>query len=77
MSASIRYWLRLSRVFYHYRRKSTRLPYSPIRLWVELSSMCNYRCIMCPNKDLPDEQVSVMELDLFEKIVDLFRGRGR
>ena len=70
MSATLRYWLRLSRVFYHYRRKSTRLPYSPIRLWVELSSVCNYRCIMCPNKDLSKSQKGHMDMELYRRIID-------
>ena len=64
------YWYRLIRLFYHYRRKSTKLPYWPVRLWVELTSFCNYRCIMCPNKDLKKEDKGYMDFDLYKKIVD-------
>lgn len=67
---TLKYWLRLSRLFFHYRKHSQNLPYFPIRLWVELTSHCNYRCIMCPNKDLGKEDKGYMELDLFEKIID-------
>jgi len=46
------------------------MPSMPIRLWIETSTMCNLECIMCPNKDLPDSKIAVMDLDLFEKIID-------
>ncbi len=64
------YWIRLARMFIHYRRKSNLLPYLPVRLWIELTSNCNYRCIMCPNKDLSKEDKGFMDLDLYKKIVD-------
>ncbi len=64
------YWSRLARMFFHYRRKSNVLPYFPVRLWVELTSSCNYRCVMCPNKDLKREDKGFMDLELYEKIVD-------
>ncbi len=70
MNTPFRYWSRLGRVFYHYRRKATRLPYSPMRLWVELTSACNYRCIMCPNKDLPKAQKGNMDFALYRSIID-------
>jgi radical SAM protein with 4Fe4S-binding SPASM domain len=64
------YWIRLARMFLHYRRKSNLLPYLPVRLWVELTSHCNYRCIMCPNKDLSKEEKGFMEWDLYRKILE-------
>jgi len=67
---SLKYWLRLVELFYHYRKKSTKLPYLPVRLWVELTSYCNYKCVMCPNKDLKKEDKGFMEIELFKKIVD-------
>jgi radical SAM protein with 4Fe4S-binding SPASM domain len=68
--SSLRYWARLLRVFHHYRHKSSRLPFPPIRLWVELTSHCNYRCIMCPNKDLKKEDRGYMDNTLYQKIID-------
>jgi len=64
------YWVRLFRLYHHYRKKSWCLPYLPIRLWVELTSICNYKCIMCPNKDLGKGDKGFMELDVYKKIVD-------
>lgn len=64
------YWLRLIRLFIHYRRKSTSPPYWPVRLWVELTSHCNFRCVMCPNKDLEKHEKGFMDMALYKKIVD-------
>lgn len=67
---TLSYWARLARLFINYRKKSVRLRYKPIRLWVELTSICNYRCIMCPNKDLSKENKGTMQWELYKKIVD-------
>jgi radical SAM protein with 4Fe4S-binding SPASM domain len=64
------YWFRLLRMFVHYKGKSHRLPYLPVRLWVELTSDCNFACVMCPNKDLKGEDRGSMPYDLYTKIID-------
>ncbi len=64
------YWKRLIKLFYHYKKKSSLLPYQPIRLWVELTSACNYRCKMCPNKELKKEDRGLMSFDVYKKILD-------
>ena len=65
-----KYWLRLLKLFRHYRKKSTYLPYFPVRIWIELTSVCNYRCIMCPNKDLKKDAHGFMDFSLYKKILD-------
>lgn len=72
--SSIRYYRRLARVFSSYRRGKTALPYLPVRLWIETTSICNLRCVMCPNKDLKKEEKGFMDPALFRKIVDEARG---
>ncbi len=67
---SKKYWPRLAKLFFHYRKNSPILPSPPVRLWVELTSFCNYNCIMCPNKDLKKEQKGFMEFKVFRKIID-------
>lgn len=69
-----RYSSRVLQIFLGYKRKKTRLNYLPVRLWIEPTSVCNLRCIMCPNKDLEKSQKGFMEFDLFRKIVDEARG---
>ena len=71
---TVKYWLRLVRLFFHYQKKSFRLPYFPVRMWVELTSDCNFQCIMCPNKDLKDSDRGFMDIGLFRKIVDEAAG---
>jgi len=64
------YWLRLLKMFFYFQKNSTRLPYLPIRLWVEATSLCNFKCIMCPNKDLKKQDKGFMDFDVFKKIID-------
>jgi radical SAM protein with 4Fe4S-binding SPASM domain len=66
----IHYYRRLWQVFLSYKRKRTKLPYLPVRLWVEATSICNLRCVMCPNKDLKKEDKGFMDFGLFRKIID-------
>jgi radical SAM protein with 4Fe4S-binding SPASM domain len=68
------YYRRLWRIFRSYKRKETLLAHLPVRLWIEPTSVCNLRCVMCPNKDLPPAQKGFMDLDLFKKIVDEAKG---
>ncbi len=64
------YYRRLARIFWSYKRKTTVLPYLPVRLWVEPTSWCNLACSMCPNKDLDKKQKGYMDFGLFRKIID-------
>ncbi len=66
----LRYYQRLWQVFLSYKRKEVRLSYLPARLWVETTSICNLRCVMCPNKNLRKEEKGFMDFVLFRKIID-------
>jgi len=70
MMNRLRYYLRLASVYRSYKKRRTRLSYLPIRLWIEPTSVCNLRCVMCPNKDLEKAQKGSMDLALFKKIID-------
>ena len=65
-----KYFFRLLGLYFHYNKKTLKLPYTPVRLWVELTSLCNYRCIMCPNKDMDKEAHGTMDFALYKKIID-------
>jgi radical SAM protein with 4Fe4S-binding SPASM domain len=71
---SVKYLLRLARLYFHYNKKTHKPPYLPVRLWVELTSLCNYRCIMCPNKELKKEEHGYMDFQLYTKIIDEAAG---
>lgn len=64
------YYRRLLRVYRSYRRRETILPYLPVRLWIETTSVCNLRCVMCPNKDLARDEKGFMDTALFRRIID-------
>jgi radical SAM protein with 4Fe4S-binding SPASM domain len=64
------YWLRLARLSVHYFKRSTILPYFPLRTWIELTSHCNFACPICPNRLLDEKEKGFMDFGLFEKIID-------
>lgn len=66
----IDYYRSLFRIFLDYKGKRTLLRSLPVRLWVELVSTCNLRCVMCPNKDLPEKDRGFMDFEVFKKIID-------
>ena len=70
----LRYSKRLLQVFSAYKRKKVHLSYLPVRLWVEATSICNLRCVMCPNKDLKKEEKGFIEFGLFQKVIDEARS---
>jgi len=71
---SLRYWLRLARLFLHYRQRASVLSCLPARLWIEPTNLCNYNCLMCPNSLLPKKDCGFMDLDLYKKIIDDVQG---
>ncbi len=64
------YWQRLFQAFLAYRGHHVRPNYPPLRLWVEPTSICNLRCIMCPNKELKREEKGFMSMSLYQKIIE-------
>lgn len=65
---------RFSRIAWHYKRGNARLPYAPVRLWVELTSFCNLKCPMCTSKDIPEDKIGYMDWAVYKKIVDEAKG---
>ena len=56
---------------YHWIRGSTELPYPPLKLHLEPTSVCNLRCPMCPQAiDAVKGDTGYIDLDLYRKIVD-------
>ena len=46
------------------------LDYMPLRLWVELTNICNLKCEMCPNSTPGKSPRGYMSLETFQKIID-------
>ena len=61
---------RLLQIAAGYWRKKEKLNYLPIRLWIELSSACNLRCVMCPQSEPGSIERGFMKFELFKKIID-------
>ncbi len=61
---------RFSRIAWHYKRGTARLPYAPVRLWVEPTSFCNLKCPMCTSRDIPEDKTGYMDWAVYEKIID-------
>lgn len=66
----LEYYRALFKIFLDYKQRKTTLSSLPVRLWVELVSTCNLRCVMCPNKDLPENDRGFMDFKVFKKIID-------
>jgi radical SAM protein with 4Fe4S-binding SPASM domain len=60
----------LSKIYTNYRKRKLTLNTLPIRLWIESSQRCNLACVMCPNKDIPKGEKGLMDLALYQKIID-------
>src|SRR5688500_6358723 len=54
---------------------STTLPYAPLKLHLEPTSVCNLRCPMCPQAiDAVKGDTGYINLDVYKKIVDEAAG---
>ncbi len=66
----MRHLIHLAKLYYHYRKRSLKVPTPPTRIWLEPTNACNLRCIMCPNgTDYNALQRGMMEWDLFEELI--------
>ena len=66
----LRHITSLSKIFLNYKRRKTFLNSLPIRLWIEVSSRCNLKCVMCLNRAVPESEKGLMDFGLFKKIID-------
>ncbi len=63
--------LHLAKLYYHYRKRSLRIPTPPTRIWLEPTNACNLRCIMCPNgQDYNALKRGMMEWELFIHLLE-------
>ncbi|HEX2036585.1 MAG TPA: radical SAM/SPASM domain-containing protein [Chloroflexota bacterium] len=63
---------------YHWMRGSTVLPYPPLKLHLEPTSVCNLRCPMCPQAiDAVKGNNGYIDLQVYRKIVDEAAGFAR
>jgi len=60
----------LGSILLNYKKKNTLLTSFPVRLWIEPASICNLKCIMCLNKDMPPAEKGVMDWNLYTGLID-------
>ncbi|MHB1346006.1 MAG: radical SAM protein [Candidatus Humimicrobiaceae bacterium] len=65
-----KYLIRLFNIYSAYILGKQETNYPPIKLWIEISSICNLKCRLCVNKELSSGEKKDMDFDLFKKIID-------
>ncbi|HWP49243.1 MAG TPA: radical SAM protein [Candidatus Limnocylindrales bacterium] len=63
-------YVTLGRMAWNYWIRKVKPDYLPMRLWVEPTSVCNLRCVMCPQSFGRRFAKGYMEFSLFKKIID-------
>jgi radical SAM protein with 4Fe4S-binding SPASM domain len=63
-------WIRVLQILSSYLLRKEELNYKPYRLWVEPTSVCNLRCVMCPQSLSIPKKHGYMRMELFKKIID-------
>ena len=70
MKGKIKHLNRSLQIYLAYKKRKVENNPLPIRLWIEPTSVCNLKCIMCLNKSIPKNERGFMDFDLFKKIID-------
>lgn len=67
---TINKFLRLTKVYYAYKKGKTTLSYKPIRLWIEPTNKCNLKCKMCPHgQKVTRFEKGFMDMSIFKRII--------
>lgn len=70
MRRRLRQLKRLGETFVAYQQRQTRGLKPPFRLWIELTNVCNLKCVMCPTGLGLVKPPGFMKFELFRQIVD-------
>jgi len=70
MQNKIKYYQQLFKIYRNYKKHKIEVSTLPLRLWTELDSRCNLKCVMCPNKELAASQQGSMSWEVFKKVID-------
>ncbi len=66
----VEYFVRLLGNLYEYKKGTVYCRFLPTSIFLEPTNVCNLKCIMCPNKDLPQTQKGFMEFSFFKNIIN-------
>ena len=70
MKRKIKKLNRMLKIYSAYKGRKIKDNPLPIRLWIELTNVCNLSCVMCLSKRIPKNERGFMNLNLFKKIID-------
>ncbi len=74
MKGKIKQLSRMLKIYSAYNRRKVKDNPLPIRLWIELTNVCNLNCVMCLSKSIPKSERGFMDFNLFKKIIDEAAG---
>ena len=74
MKGKIKKLNRMLKIYSAYKRRKIKDNPLPIRLWIELTSVCNLNCVMCLSKSIPKNERGFMDFNLFKEIIDEAAG---
>ena len=66
----------LATFFFHYLKRSLKLPYPPFFFWIEPTNACNLKCVSCPHsltEKMPTKK-GFMSMELCRKLIDEIRS---
>ena len=66
---------RTIRFLWHWLRGSTQLPYPPLKLHLEPTSLCNLKCPMCPQSIGANKVNGFMDMEVFRRILSQVKGQ--
>lgn len=52
-----------------YVKRDIKCSQMPVRVWIEPTNHCNFNCVMCPHKDVPNESRGYMSMDTFKEAI--------
>lgn len=55
---------------YCYFKGRTKLPYSPLEVFIEPTNFCNLECIICPHSSGLKREKGFMAMEIFKRIID-------
>lgn len=70
MKGKIKQLNRILKIYSAYRHQKIKDNPLPIRLWIELTNVCNLNCVMCLSKSIPKGERGFMDFDLYKKVID-------
>jgi len=74
MANQVKNFIKIVKSIINYKRQKVKVSNLPYFISIETSSICNLRCVMCPQSSDQDFVKRNMKLDLYKKIIDDVKG---